>query len=86
MRHGVEGTVVIATAPDRRTVGVSGREGYQRPRPRKLTILERDAIRSEATSGRSLRSLAGAFGVSHETIRFVLRDRCTEARVVTREP
>jgi len=67
-------TVVIATAPERRPVGVSRREGYQRSRPRKLTLEERDTIHSEANSGRSLRSLAGAFGVSHETIRAVLRD------------
>ena len=74
--------MVIVTAPDRRTVGVSGRESYQRPRPRKLTVEDRDAIRSEADSGRSLRSLAGAFDVSHETIRAVLRDQRSDSRVV----
>ena len=81
IRQVLDGTVVIATAPERRPVGVSRREGYQRSRRRKLTIEERDAIRSETNSGRSLRSLAGAFGVSHETIRAVLRDRRTDARV-----
>ena len=86
MRHVLDGTVIIATAPKRRHVGVSRREGYQRPRPRKLTLEERDTILSEANRGRSLRSLASAFGVSHETIRAVLRDRRTDARVVTREP
>ena len=73
MRHVLDGTVVIAAAPGRRTVGVSGREAYHRPRPRKLTIEERDAVRLEANSGRSLRSLAAMYGVSHETIRAVLR-------------
>ena len=85
MRHGLNGTVVIATAPERSPVGVSGREGYQRPRLRKLTIEERDAVRSDANSGRSLRALAAEFGVSHETIRAVLRDRRTDAHVVAPE-
>jgi Mor family transcriptional regulator len=74
--------VVIAASPERNPVGVSGREGYQRPRPRKLTVEERGTIRSDANSGRSLRSLAGAFSVSHETIRTVLRDRSSDTRVV----
>jgi hypothetical protein len=82
IRQVLDDTVVIATAPERRPVGVSRREGYQRPRRRKLTVEERDTIHSETNSGRSLRSLAGAFGVSHETIRAVLRDRRTDARVV----
>jgi hypothetical protein len=86
LRHVLDGTVVIAAAPERSRSGVSRRESYQRPRPRKLTIEERDAIRSEANRERSLRSVAGAFGVSHETIRAVLRDRRTNARVVNREP
>jgi hypothetical protein len=82
IRHVLDGTVLIASAPERRPVGVSRREGYQRPRRRKLTVEERDTIHSKTNSGRSLRSLAGAFGVSHETIRAVLRDRRTDARVV----
>jgi IS30 family transposase len=85
MRHVLDGTVVIAAAPERRSVGVSRRESYQRPRPRKLTIEDREAVRSAATSGRSLRSLAVAFGVSHETIRAVLRDRSSDTRVVALE-
>src|SRR5829696_216310 len=56
-----DSSVVIAAAPERRPIGASGRESYQRPRPRKLTIKDREAVRSAATSGRSLRSLAGAF-------------------------
>ena len=82
MRHGLDGTVVIAAAPERSPVGVSGREGDPRLRPRKLTIEERDAVRLDANSGRSLHSLAGAFGVSHETIRAVLRDQRSNSRVV----
>jgi Mor family transcriptional regulator len=67
-------------------MGISRREGYLRPRPRKRTREKRATIHSEATSGRALRTLAAEFGVSHETIRTVLRDRRTDARVVTRDP
>ena len=75
IRHVLTGTVVIAAAPERSPAAVSGREGYQRPRPHKLTIEERDAVHMEANSGCSLRTLAAAFGVSHETIRAVLREQ-----------
>jgi predicted DNA-binding protein (UPF0251 family) len=85
IRHVLDGTVVIATVPERNPVGASGRESYQRPRPRKLTLDERDAVRLDAKSGRSLRSLARAFGVSHETMQAVLRDRRTDAHVVAPE-
>jgi hypothetical protein len=81
MRHDAGGTVVIAAAPARSPVGKSGREGYQRPRAHKLTIEERDAVRLDAKNGHSLRSLARAFGVSHETIRAVLRHRGDNMRV-----
>src|SRR5215207_10855034 len=37
MCHVLDGTVVIAAPPERRPAGISGREGYQQPRPRKLT-------------------------------------------------
>jgi hypothetical protein len=50
MRHGLDGTVVIAAAPARSPAGVSGREGDHRLRPHTLTIEERDTIRSEANS------------------------------------
>jgi hypothetical protein len=83
MRHVLDGTVVIAAAPERRLAGVSGREGYQRPRARKLTIEERDAVRLDANSGRSLRCLAETYNVSHETIRSVLRDQRPGALVVS---
>ena len=72
MRHGLPGTVVIATAPERQPSGKSGREGYQRPRPRKLTAEEQTAVRGAARRGCSLRTLARAYRVSHETIRAVL--------------
>jgi hypothetical protein len=85
IRHVLDGTVVIAKAPERSPVGKSGREGYQQPRPRKLTIEDREALRSAATTGRSLRSLAGAFGVSHETIRAVLLDRTVDTHIVAPE-
>ncbi len=75
MRHVLDGTVVIAEAPERHPAGVSRREHRQRPRARKLTTQERDAVRLEADNGRSLRSLAAAYGVSHETIRTVLREQ-----------
>jgi hypothetical protein len=42
-------------------------------RARKLTPEQEAAIRSEARN-RTLRDLAAAFGVSHETIRTVLRE------------
>jgi predicted DNA-binding protein (UPF0251 family) len=81
MRDGLHGTVVIAEAPERSPVGVSGREGYHCPRPHKLTIEERDAVRLEVNSGRSLRNLAAANGISHETIRSVLREQRPAALV-----
>jgi hypothetical protein len=71
--------VVIATAPERSPVGVSGREGYQRLRARKLTTEQEAAIREEI-GNRSLRELAAEFGVSHETIRTVLRPSKTATR------
>ena len=64
---------------------MSQRESYQRLRPRKLAVEEREAVRLAASYGHSLRSLAKTFGVSHETIRAVLRDRRTDARVVAPE-
>jgi transposase len=60
----------------RRTVGVSGRAPYARERPGQLAPQERYAIRSLALT-KSLRSLAADFGVSHETVRRVIRDADT---------
>lgn len=64
--------VVVAEASECRSAGVSGRAAEERERPRRLTPEERDAIRLLADT-RSLRDLAADFGVSHETIRAVVR-------------
>ncbi len=72
LRHVPDGTVVIAVAPERHPVGKSQREGYQQLRPRKLSPDQEAAIRRLAAI-KSLRELAAAFGVSHETIRTVQR-------------
>jgi len=62
---------VIASAPERRSAGRSGRDSYQVPRTRKLSA---EAVRTivRSASNRTLRDLATDFGVSHETIRAVL--------------
>ena len=57
----------------RRVVGTSGRAPYSSERPRELSAEERVAIRVLAST-KSLRSLAADFGVSHETVRRVLRE------------
>jgi hypothetical protein len=66
------GAVVIAEAPARRQVGVSARSPYQQTRPRQLSASERAAIFALAPN-HTLHELAAEFGVSHETIRTVLR-------------
>ncbi len=66
--------MLVALPPARRTVGCSGRAPYQRRPPGRLTDAERRAIRVLAAS-RSLRDVAADFGVSHETVRAVLRYR-----------
>ena len=65
---------MVGQPPARQVVGASGRAPYQRRPPGRLTEEERRAIRALAAS-RSLRDLAAAFGVSHETVRAVLRGR-----------
>jgi DNA-binding NarL/FixJ family response regulator len=72
IRHVLDGTVVIATAPIRRVSGRSKRASYQTPRRRKLSPEQEAAIRANA-GNHSLRELAAEFGVSHETIRTVRR-------------
>ena len=72
MRHEQPGIVVIAEAPPRRVSGRSKRASYQAPRRRKLSPEQEAAIRALAQT-RSLRALAADFGVSHETVRAVLR-------------
>jgi len=79
LRHDV-GAVVIAEAPPRRVTGRSQRAAYETPRRRKLTPEQEAAIRAVAGT-RSLRSLATDFGVSHETIRAVLRQQGTVAPI-----
>ena len=63
----------MALPPVRRTVGTSGRAPYLRQRPYRLSYEEHAAIRSLALT-KSLRSLAADLGVSHETVRRVIRD------------
>lgn len=58
--------------PPRCVSGRSKRTAYHAPRQRKLSPEQQAIIRSEA-GNRTLRELAAAFGVSHETIRMVLR-------------
>ena len=64
--------MVIAEAPSRHVSGRSKRASYHVPRQRKLSPEQEAAIRAEA-GNRSLRELAAEFGVSHETVRSVLR-------------
>ena len=73
-RHDSAGTepIDIAPVPPRRVSGRSKRTAYHAPRRRKLSREQAAAIRSEA-GNRTLRDLAAAFGVSHETIRTLLR-------------
>ena len=62
----------MADPPARRPVGTSRRDAYRTPRRRKLSAGQQAAIRALAPT-RSLRELAAEFGVSHETIRAILR-------------
>jgi len=72
-RHDNAGTapIDIAAVPPRRMSGRSKRASYHCSRRRKLSSEQEAAIRSEA--GNRTLQLAAAFGVSHETIRRVLR-------------
>ena len=64
--------LVFAQPPERRLVGASGRDANLQPRGRGLSDDDISAIRSLANT-KSLRSLGADFGVSHETVRSVLR-------------
>lgn len=66
------GALVVATSPNRKRAGASRRDTYQNSRARKLDAEEQSRLRSVA-DGRSLRSLAVEFGVSHELVRMLLR-------------
>jgi site-specific DNA recombinase len=67
------GALLIALRPPLRVAGRSKRATYRSPRQRKLSVAQVEAIRAEA-GNRSLRELAAAFGVSHETVRAALRE------------
>jgi hypothetical protein len=73
-RHGLAGTepLCVAPVPPRRVAGQSKRTAYQSPRWRRLSPEQVAAIRADA-GNRSLRALAAELGVSHETVRAVLR-------------
>jgi DNA invertase Pin-like site-specific DNA recombinase len=68
--------IVVAVVPPRRVAGRSRRAAYHAPRPRKLSIEQQTAL-LDAAANHSLRWLATEFGVSHETVRRVLRSRRT---------
>lgn len=68
------GAIVIAVVPERSPAGRSGRASYQTPRPRALSAADEARIRRAADT-RSLRDLAAAYEVSHETIRAILARR-----------
>ena len=68
------GALVIAQRPPLRVVGRSKRATYRSPRQRKLSPEQMEAIRAEAGNS-TLRELAAEFGVRHETVRNVLRNR-----------
>jgi hypothetical protein len=73
------GSLVIAVRPPLHFAGRSKRATYRSPRLRKLSAEQVEAIRTEA-GNRTLRELAAEFGVSHETIRAVLRETALAAR------
>ena len=64
--------------PPPRVSGRSQRATYYTPCRRKLTAEQEAAIRALVAT-KSLRSLADEFGVSHETIRAVLRAGASSA-------
>ena len=65
---------IIAAVPPRHVAGQFQRTGYGTLSQRKLSAEQGVVFRAEAAS-RSLRDLAADFGVSHETVRAVLRER-----------
>ena len=64
--------LVFACPPERRRPGRSRRDAYHEPRRRKLSAEQEAKIRTNS-GNRSLRELAAEFGVSHETVRAILR-------------
>ncbi len=61
--------------PQRRRVGTSQRYACCTPRRRKLDHTRMGLVTFLAGQGRSLREIAADVGVSHETVRAVLRSR-----------
>ena len=72
--------LVVAPPAERRRVGRSRRDAFHGPQRRKLSHEQAAAIRAGA-GNRSLRELAADFGVSHETVRAVLRSPAPRATV-----
>ena len=54
-------------------IPVSGRLNLKKPKPTKLTPNQTSQIVERHHSGQSLRMLATEFGVSHETIRTIIK-------------
>jgi hypothetical protein len=75
-RYDTRGTdpIDIAVVPPRRVSGRTKRTSYHGPRQRKLSSEQEAVIRGEAGT-QTLRELAAEFGVSHESIRTVLRQQ-----------
>jgi DNA-binding NarL/FixJ family response regulator len=69
---------IVRTIPLRRTVGTSQRDAYQHSRQRFLGDDNRRLTFRLAEQGRSLREIAAEVGVSHETIRAMIRDAAAE--------
>ena len=68
------GAVVIAHAPRRRHVDLSARSPFMHAQPRRLSASEREPVLALAPN-HTLRELAADFGVSHETLRAVVRQK-----------
>jgi len=80
------GAILFASILPRRQVGPSQRDAYQQPRIRRLSP-EQEADLVRLAPGRTLCDLAVSFGVSHETVRLVLRrDRGRGMRVPPESP
>src|SRR5215217_3169357 len=63
----------VGRLPDRRRCGQSRREAYLTPRLRRLDDEGRHCAHLLARQGRTLREIGAELGVSHETVRHVLR-------------
>jgi hypothetical protein len=70
---------VVSVIPARRKVGTSQRETCHEPRPRRLDDEGRRLARHLAEQGRTLREIAAEVGVSHETVRIILRQDSASA-------